>query len=167
MQTLLPYPDFAKSAACLDRKRLGNQRNEAFIVLRTNRQGPLCLFRLKTDDQKGGFVYGPIPADVPEGHVIRRTPWYAHATARMWRGYDVALRLYGRTICEEWISRGYRDSMRDRFCDGPVFHQHPPWLGDPAFHLAHQSNLIRKDPAHYRPIFGNDVPDDLPYIWPV
>jgi hypothetical protein len=42
----------------------------------------------------------------------------------------------------------------------------PPWLGDPAFHRSHQSALLRKDPPHYRPIF-NDVPDDLPYVWPV
>jgi len=167
MQTLLPYPNFAKSAACLDWKRLGNQRNEAFIVLRANRQGPFCLFRLKTDDQKAGFVYGPVPDEAPEGHAIRRTPWYAHATARMWRGYDRYLCLYGRTICEEWNSRGYRDSVLPRFLDMPLAGKKPPWLGDPAFHLAHQSNLIRKDPAFYRPIFGNNVPDDLPYIWPV
>lgn len=41
----------------------------------------------------------------------------------------------------------------------------PPWLGDEAFHLSHRSNLVRKDPGHYRPIFG-DIPDGLPYIWP-
>jgi len=29
MQTFLPYPDFARSAAVLDRQRLGKQRLEA------------------------------------------------------------------------------------------------------------------------------------------
>ena len=33
MQTFLPYPDFAKSAACLDNKRLGKQRVEAMQIL--------------------------------------------------------------------------------------------------------------------------------------
>lgn len=33
MQTFLPYPDFRESAACLDRLRLGNQRNEALTLL--------------------------------------------------------------------------------------------------------------------------------------
>src|SRR4051812_49729457 len=34
MQTFLPYPDFAESAAALDSKRLGKQRVEALQVLR-------------------------------------------------------------------------------------------------------------------------------------
>lgn len=41
----------------------------------------------------------------------------------------------------------------------------PPWLGDPAFHTAHRSNLIRKWPDFYRGRFP-DVPDNLPYVWP-
>lgn len=35
MQTFLPYPDFAQSAACLDRQRLGKQRVEGYQILRT------------------------------------------------------------------------------------------------------------------------------------
>jgi len=42
----------------------------------------------------------------------------------------------------------------------------PPWLGDDEFHRSHQSSLVRKDPDHYRSLFP-DVPDDLPYVWPV
>jgi hypothetical protein len=37
MQTFLPYPDFAASAAALDPRRLGKQRLEAFQILRTLR----------------------------------------------------------------------------------------------------------------------------------
>ncbi len=33
MQTFLPYPDFARTAACLDSRRLGKQRVEAFQIL--------------------------------------------------------------------------------------------------------------------------------------
>src|SRR3712207_7307101 len=33
-------------------------------------------------------------------------------------------------------------------------------------HLSHRSALVRKDPARYRPLFP-EVPDDLPYVWPV
>jgi hypothetical protein len=32
-------------------------------------------------------------------------------------------------------------------------------------HRSHQSNLIRKDPAFYGPLFPG-VPDDLDYVWP-
>lgn len=35
MQTFLPYPDFAASAAVLDRQRLGKQRVEALQLVRT------------------------------------------------------------------------------------------------------------------------------------
>ena len=34
MQTFLPYPDFAKSAMCLDNKRLGKQRIECLQILK-------------------------------------------------------------------------------------------------------------------------------------
>lgn len=35
MQTFLPYPDFNESVACLDDKRLGNQRNECTVLINT------------------------------------------------------------------------------------------------------------------------------------
>ena len=35
MQTFLPLPDFAESARCLDWRRLGKQRVEAFQILNT------------------------------------------------------------------------------------------------------------------------------------
>ena len=35
MQTFLPYPDFAQSAKCLDRLRLGKQRLECWQIYRT------------------------------------------------------------------------------------------------------------------------------------
>ena len=62
----------------------------------------------------------------------------------------------------------------DRLDDVVLCEQHelaadgllPPWLGDHALHRSHQSSLVRKDPAHYRRFFP-DVPDDLPYVWPV
>lgn len=34
MQTFLPYPDFEKTAKCLDRKRLGKQRVEARQIIK-------------------------------------------------------------------------------------------------------------------------------------
>jgi len=35
MQTFLPYHDFAATARALDRQRLGNQRGEAKVILKT------------------------------------------------------------------------------------------------------------------------------------
>lgn len=92
--------------------------------------------------------------------------WVNHPAVRMWRGYSPALALYGQTICREWIRRGYRDSLLERFdaASGTDVAM-PPWIGDPDFHVSHQSNLVRKLPAHYR-AYWPDVPGDLPYIWP-
>lgn len=92
--------------------------------------------------------------------------WTNHPAARMWRGYEPALRDYGITICDEWIARGYRDTCRGKIAALAAGNRvDPPWLGDPEFHASHRSNLLRKDPDHYGLLF--DEPDDLPYVWPV
>ena len=94
--------------------------------------------------------------------------WSNHPAVRMWRGYECVLIDYGLAVCDEWhCERGYKDTCAEKIAsfsgDGWI---RPPWLGDTAFHRSHQSNLIRKNPEHYGPIFW-DVPDDLPYVWPV
>ena len=149
MQTFLPYPDFEASARALDVKRLGKQRVECIQVLRG----------LTRSD------YG----------------WRNHPAVLMWKGFEEALGRYAFTVCDVWLERGFGDtcaatigadlraadvvdvrSQRDLADAGAL----PPWLGDPAFHRSHRSALVRKDPAHYRPLFP-DVPDDLAYVWPV
>jgi hypothetical protein len=90
--------------------------------------------------------------------------WANHPATRMWAGHEASLCDYARAMCDEWIARGYKDTMRDRFptASGPT----PVWVGDDAFHMAHRSMLIQKNPEHYRPLFP-DTPDDLVYVWPV
>lgn len=94
--------------------------------------------------------------------------WVNHPASRMWRGHETALALYGETVCREWIRRGYKDTMLERFVNltagAPV--SMPAWLGDERVHISHQSNLVRKDGEFYGPIFP-DVPPDLEYVWPV
>lgn len=140
MQTFLPLPDFYDSARALERTRLGKQRVEVFQILKA-----------LNGESKG---------------------WVNHPCTRMWRGYEKALVSYGVLVCLEWKNRGYKDTMQDRIAEYFYRFDHdrpermPPWLGDRAFHRSHQSNLIRKMPEHYGPLFPG-VPDDLPYIWPV
>jgi hypothetical protein len=90
--------------------------------------------------------------------------WTNHPATNMWRGYERALCEYGIAICDEWIDRGYKDTMRERFI--AIYSELPNtglpnWLGDDQFHRSHQSNLKRKDSDHYR----FNVPTDLPYEW--
>lgn len=140
MQTFLPYRSFQMSASVLDRSRLGKQRVEVLQILKA---------------LNGRSGWG----------------WSNHPAVRMWRGYKSQLIHYGVAICDEWTRRGYRDTCREKilaFRDSsePIETslQKPTWLTE-EFCLAHRSNLVRKNPSYYRPIFG-DVPDDLPYIWP-
>jgi hypothetical protein len=139
MQTFLPEPSFKYSAAVLDYRRLGQQRREARQILLT-----------LLGESKG---------------------WVNHPATKMWRGYEEALCRYGLAICEQWRMRGYNDTLGLFFEDvlyNGIEYQNtlPPWFGWRAFHVSHQSNLVRKNPEHYRRYYP-DVPDDLPYIWPV
>ena len=149
MQTFLPYADFARSAAVLDQRRLGKQRVEVIQVVRA--------------------------LTVP-GYA-----WRHHPAALMWEGYEEALGAYGVAVVEAWRALGFGDTCestiradlaafgvtairaQEELAAGGAL---PPWLGDEAIHRSHRSALVRKDPERYRPLFA-DVPDDLPYLWPV
>lgn len=147
MQTFLPYADFTESVVALDYRRLGKQRVETYQILKALKQG-------------GGLHGG----------------WARHPASRMWEGYELALLEYQRETCREWVEvRQYKDTCwqktRDLFTAEELEqfeagdYEYPDWFGNPEFHLAHQSNLVRKAPEFYTRFF-NGVTDDLPYIWP-
>ncbi|MFJ9787713.1 MSMEG_6728 family protein [Amycolatopsis sp. NPDC101161] len=149
MQTFLPCADFTASARALDRRRLGKQRVETLQVLRAL--------------------------------VIPGYGWRHHPAAKMWTGYEEALTRYGLEVCAVWCELGAADTcavkLSDEFAHAigrtavrtqaelAATGDLPPWLGDEALHLSHQSALVRKDPEHYAARFPG-VPDDLPYVWP-
>jgi hypothetical protein len=89
--------------------------------------------------------------------------WEFHPAVRMWRGYEPALILYMDVMIVEWQRRGYANTMPIVMTtlDPPL----PPWMGEEAFHLSHQSNLLRKDWEYYRYSFPGVLPT-MPYIWP-
>ncbi|MFD9175572.1 MSMEG_6728 family protein [Streptomyces diastaticus] len=149
MQTFLPWPGFAASAAVLDPRRLGKQRVEALQVLRG-----LTV---------PGYGWRHHPA-------VRMWTGYEEALVRY--GLDVCetWTASGRAdTCAASLVAGFADRRTDPdvrtqeqlAADGEL----PPWLGDPAFHRSHRSALRAKDPAFYAPVFPDD-PDDLPYVWP-
>jgi hypothetical protein len=108
--------------------------------------------------------------------------WRNHPAFKMWNGYSIALAHYGIAICEEWIRRGYKDTMLDRFMKYvpdmnwvgvPV----PSWLGNEKFHSSHRSCLLYKDYGWYSQFGWTEKPAipisikknsvTLPYVWPV
>jgi len=162
LQTFLPYKSFALSASVLDWRRLGKQRAEAKQIILALERGPFTCKHCK--ESKQGYASDRCPMNVI--HYWVKTPWYEHAATRMWRGYKSALALYGWEVCRDWKERGYVDNTQEffevRLDVDPVL---PPWLDDD-FCLSHRSNLIRKLPEHYGQLWP-DVPNDLPYVWPV
>lgn len=98
-------------------------------------------------------------------NALQRTSggWINHPAVRMWRGYEPCLQLYLGYCIDEWVRRGYRNTMTKPLLHGSV--QMPPWLGDEALHASHRSNLLRKLPSHYGQ-FGWKEPPTLPYVWP-
>lgn len=93
--------------------------------------------------------------------------WKNHPASKMWHGHERYLALYGMAICDEWISRGYKDTCREKikFYFERQSGSPPPWLGREDFHASHRSNLLRKSPDYYGK-FGWAEGPDLPYVWP-
>lgn len=135
MQTFLPFEDFEDSARCLDMRRLGKQRVEAWQIWLTLTVG---------------------------------SRWKSHPAVKMWDAHRWWLLLYGISVCEEWRSRGYRDTLLVKFLDeieklepGP----YPDWLGLEKLHSSHRANLIRKDAKYYKGLGWTEVPQ-VGYYWP-
>ena len=134
MQTFLPYRDFKQSLRILDWRRLGKQRLEAHQILNV---------LLERTDTKG---------------------WRNHPITRMWDGYEDALKMYFNLCVEEWVDRGYNNTMVLE--DVPEWGKikYPHWLGNKSFHSSHRANLLRKDYEYYSQ-FGWEEDSTNPYSW--
>ena len=137
MQTFLPYEDFTLSAQCLDYRRLGKQRVEALQIFNA----------LEGIPTKSGRQY---------------TGWLNHPAVTMWRGYEEALLLYRNKMIEEWILRGYNNTMEMVGVSDDV--EMPHWLGNEKLHSSHRSNLLRKDLEFYSQYGWRETPN-LEYYW--
>jgi hypothetical protein len=164
--TFLPYADkenptqgFYKSAECLDNQRLIKQVLEAKQILD-------ALEKAKCTSDK--------------------VAWANHSAAKMWEGYENALRHYHNVVLEVRKKRfNSKEGKQIKLCiDGEIVM--PPWYGNPIVHYTHQAALIRKAPACYttnpedkghpwlveegivKTVFDN-LPDaylDKGYVWP-
>lgn len=141
MNTFLPYADYKQSAKVLDMKRLGKQRVEVIQLLNS----------IEAID-KGLPIKG----------------WKNHPCRKMWQNHKNALVEYGLAICEEWKSRGYKDTCWEKIhsrWDYTKSNNAPSFIGNEEFHLSHKSMLKQKKPEHYNVIWP-DVPSNIEYVWP-
>lgn len=136
MQTFLPYPDIQRSVQCLDTKRLGKQRVEAYQLISA------ITGRLS----KAGKPY---------------KGWINHPITRMWCKNVNALKLYYNLTIDEWIKRGFRNTMEKEEVGEVIM---PDWFGYEPFHASHRSNLLRKNFDFYSKYNWKDCPADL-YLW--
>lgn len=134
MQVFVPETSFSEIAQVLDYRRLGKQRVETLQILRANL----------------GLTKG----------------WQNHPASRMWADNLAGLAAYGVAMCEEWLARGYKDTCLGKISElvTPDPTDLPAWWGRLDIVESHRSNLVRKHPDYYRPLYP-DTPDDLPYLW--
>jgi hypothetical protein len=146
VQTFLPDPDFARSAAVLDDARLGKQRVETLQVLRA-----LVLDDYGWSHHPAVLMWrGRVPALVSYGLAcvdewVRR----GHADSTAAQIAEFAPQVVGRPQAE-------------LEAEGLA----PSWLHDPALHASHRAALLRKDPAFYGSRVEQDVDPETPYVWP-
>jgi hypothetical protein len=149
VQTFLPYPDFAASAAALDDLRLGKQRVEALQVLR-------ALTRT-------GYGWQRHPA-------VRMWRGYPEAVAAY--GLAVCAEWVARghpdtcaaTIRADLAAAGQPPPRSQAELAGAGLL--PPWLGDERVHRSHRAALRDKLPEHYGPLFPAEPPVTAGYHWP-
>jgi hypothetical protein len=149
VQTFLPYPDFAASAAVLDDRRLGKQRVEALQILRA------------ATWQAYGWKRHP---------AVRM--WAEHPDAVAAYGLAVCAEWVGRgrldtcaaTIGQDLAAAGFSGprSQAELAAESRL----PPWIGDERVHRSHRAALVRKDPEFYGPLFP-DADPEIDYFWPV
>jgi hypothetical protein len=137
MQTFLPHTDINQSLRVLDDKRLGKQRVETFQILNA------ILGRPKLD----GTPY---------------KGWLNHPCSVMWRNHTQLLKVYMNASIDEWIRRGFNNTMNKEIINGPI--TYPSWFGNKKFHDSHKSNLLKKDPIFYSKYNWNVDPSN-PYVW--
>lgn len=175
VNTFLVCSDYRKSAAQLDRKRLGKQRVEAQQILTALQNMRLVAEYLdfgelpvhKSSEERRKWILAlrrkymisePIFRD---GKAIY-PGWWSHPATRMWIGYEDALAKYICDHIDEWVHRGYKNNMIHP--EYKMDHERPAWNDDSEFHENHQAVLFKKDPELY-PKFS-DIPAFDGYIWP-
>ncbi|SPN79643.1 Hypothetical protein BRZCDTV_450 [Brazilian cedratvirus IHUMI] len=112
---------FAQVASIMDRQRAGKQRVEAMQLL-----------------------------DV----LLARKPlssWKNHPATKMWTPWTEALKLYHNMFIQEWIGRGYKNTMKlEKIDENKIEEQGlPQFLTNKHFIERMQANLLHKDAEFY------------------
>lgn len=143
MQTFLPYPSFRLTAKCLDYRRLGKQRLEAWQIL-----------NIITGKSEGWKNHPAVNMWRGYDSALKI---YLLIICQEWKS-----RGYQDSILEKLLTE-YKVPITVKDINNSIA---PKWLGNKAFHNSHKSNLLRKDPIYYKK-FKWKITNNLPYFWPV
>lgn len=97
--------------------------------------------------------------------IEKGTAWKKHPAAVSWKNHVDGLKYYANCIINEWIKRGFNNTMEFYVLPETVIL--PWWTQWSPLHHSHRAMLIRKDPFFYKdkfdvdPLFWN-----FGYIWP-
>jgi hypothetical protein len=135
LNTFLPYVDFSKSAKCLDYKRLGKQRVEAWQIY------------LALTKKNYGWKNHPIVK-----------MWKGYEGDLLFYGLTMCMEWRERGYIDNLAIRFLKELKKIKFTGLPK------WLGNKKFHASMRSNLLRKNKKYYSK-FGWKEKDNLPYYW--
>lgn len=148
MQTFLPYPDFKKSAQCLDYQRLGKQRLECKQILQTLalkkykeyfKEVWICDYCNKPKNpNESNFItylsnYDIFCKCLSDSSIYQLTKnwkisWENHPAVLMWQDNELQLCEYTLFIIDTWINKGYKDNIQSlilniRFTEWKVYEE--------------------------------------------
>lgn len=136
---MLPLPDLAASAECLDDARLNKTRSDIVQILKGCAQEP--------------------PADGKEHPSIKM--WRGNENFLIDYGFVICLEWQSRGNTDATLRKimGYKSTFSESSTEPPE------WWGDPKVHDSHKAHLLRLKPTHYRR-FWPDMSDEAPLIFP-
>jgi hypothetical protein len=147
VNTFVLSSDLKENFRYLDYKRLGKQRVEAKQILNVL-EGKLT----KSGKELKGYKNHPI--------------------VKMWSRHICGLKLYLNYCIEEWVSRGYNNTMQKENIDEEYEKEEdllPWWVFNKQVQNTHKASLIRKDPDfYYYKFFGTTFETEYiyyGYIW--
>jgi len=135
MMTFLPYSDFIKTAKCLDYRRLGKQRVEAWQI-----------YQAITNSNYGW-----------QNHPIVNM-WRGYEQALLRYGMAICEEWKSRNYKDNMLDLFIKNYNINKDIGNPK------WINNKQFNASHRSNLLRKDKDYYGK-FNWKEPDNLPYLW--
>ena len=139
VNTFILSNDIKETMKILDYKRLGKQRVEAMQII-----------NILTQIQSLSQTQTKIPG------------WSNHPIVLMWKGYINGLKYYCNCAIDEWIARGYKNTMEKYVISDFIM---PWWCLNIQVQMSHRASLYRKDPIYYDSIRPSIEYINTGYIW--